>query len=146
MERIEIDFEVFKALTARRASASVSYNDVLRELLRLPPPLRPGSAGSGAGSPAGPKAHGADSRSRPWVSKNVSFPHGTKFRARYKGRVYEASVLDGALILNGRSFGSPSAAAFSITGNPVNGWIFWECQLPGKTDWRSISTMRTDSE
>jgi hypothetical protein len=31
--QIGVDFEVFKELTARRASESVTYNDVIRELL-----------------------------------------------------------------------------------------------------------------
>ena len=33
MARIDVDFEVFKELTVRRASESVTYNDVIRELL-----------------------------------------------------------------------------------------------------------------
>ena len=34
-ETIRIDFEVYKALTALRTSAAVSYNDVLRGILDL---------------------------------------------------------------------------------------------------------------
>ena len=36
MPTIEIDFDVFKALTLRRPSEEVSENDVLRQLLHLP--------------------------------------------------------------------------------------------------------------
>ena len=36
MEMIEIDFDVYKALTMKRTSQEVTYNDVLRELLDLP--------------------------------------------------------------------------------------------------------------
>ena len=31
---------------------------------------------------------------------------------------------------NGRVQNSPSEAAYSITGNHVNGWRFWECRRP----------------
>src|SRR5205807_10397357 len=42
MPTIEVDFDVFKALTARRLTEDVSENDVLREMLRLPKqPTRP---------------------------------------------------------------------------------------------------------
>ena len=37
MPTIEVDFEVYKALIARRPTEDVSENDVLRQLLRLPP-------------------------------------------------------------------------------------------------------------
>ena len=37
MVTIEVDFEVFKALTVRRATESMTCNDVIRELLKLPP-------------------------------------------------------------------------------------------------------------
>jgi hypothetical protein len=35
MVALDVDFEVFKALTNRRATESVTYNDVIRELLGL---------------------------------------------------------------------------------------------------------------
>ena len=36
MPTIEIDFEVFKALTMQREAESISYNDVIRGLLGTP--------------------------------------------------------------------------------------------------------------
>lgn len=125
---IEIDFEVFKEITSRRPTEDVTPNDVLRELLGLPSK----ESGELPVSPTG----------KPWIAKGVTFPHGTEFRATYKGQSYRAVVEDGALVLNGKKFSSPSAAAVSITRNSVNGWVFWECKLPGQQEWRLIKNYR----
>ena len=131
MPAIEVDFEVFKALTARRPSEDVTENDVLRELLRLP--ARKAISGSAPGpAPAGE-----------WVTKGVRFSAGTELRATYKGRTYLARVENGALVLNGERFDSPSSAAMSITGKPVNGWTFWEGRPPGRTSWQIIKALRS---
>lgn len=129
MPTIEVDFDVFKALTMRRPSEDVSENDVLRQLLGLP------SRGS-ATMPAPVPAPGD------WITKGVRFPAGTEFRTSYKGQTYLARVEGGALVLNGKRFDSPSAAAMAVTGNPVNGWTFWECRLPGQGGWRMARNLR----
>ena len=131
METIEIDFDVFKELTIRRSSEQVTYNDVLRELLGLPPADKP------------KRPHYADDK-RAWVSKGVTFPEETRFRARFKGQLYSGEVQNGALVVNGKRFYSPSPAAMSITGKSVNGWVFWECQMPGQTSWVWITELRKD--
>jgi hypothetical protein len=77
-----------------------------------------------------------------WIVKGVTFPGGTEFRATYKGQTYLGRVEAGALVLNGRRFDTPSAAAMSISGNPVNGWTFWECRSPGRTSWQLIKGLR----
>jgi len=130
MMTIEIDFEVFKGLTNRRATESISYNDVLRELLGLNPlktPVLNSEVASSTGA---------------WTTKGVIFPVGTEFRANYKGQTITGKVESGALVVNGKRFDSPSSAAVSITGNMVNGWIFWECRLPGMMTWQMIKTLR----
>ena len=129
MRTIEVDFDVFKAITMRRASEDVSENDVLRELLGLPPAKGASHVRSGA-VPGD------------WVTKGVRFPAGTEFRATYKAETWLARVQGGALVLNGKRFDSPSAAAISITGNPVNGWNFWQCRLPGQASWQIIKALR----
>lgn len=130
MTNIEIDFDVFKELTNRRAAENVSYNDVLRDLLGLEP-FKAAVTSSASESPSGS-----------WTTKGVTFPAGTEFRANYKGKAIFGKVESGFLVVNGKRFDSPSAAAVSITGNMVNGWIFWECRLPGKTSWQIIKTLR----
>ena len=128
MQTIEIDFDVFKEITVRRKNESITPNDVLRELFGLDPGQ-------------GPMPKLAQS-GKPWVAKGVLFPHGTEFRSSHKGQMYYARIEDGSLILNGKKFCSPSAAAIEITGNTVNGWVFWECKFPGKPNWQSINTLR----
>ena len=129
MPAIDVDFEVFKALTARRASEEVTENDVLRQLLHLP---RSSPSTSRSAAPA------ADD----WVTKGVRLPAGTELRATYKGQTHLARVAAGALVLDGKRFDSPSAAAMSITRHPVNGWMFWECRPPGQGKWLRLKALR----
>jgi hypothetical protein len=132
MYAIDVDFEVYKQLTVRRATEDVSYNDVIRELLGLGQP-KPASAAKEAEVPSPGE----------WIAKGIRFPVGTDFRANYKGKIYTARVEGGALVLsNGQRFDSPSAAAVSITGSAVNGWRFWECRFPGRSSWQVIESLR----
>lgn len=128
MHTIDVDFEVFKQLTIRRATESVTYNDVIRDLLGL--------------GQSKPVISLEATRSGSWVSKGVKFPEGTEFRAKHKGQLHTGRVVGGGLSVNGKSFDTPSSAAMSITGNPVNGWRFWECRLPNMATWVVISSLR----
>lgn len=127
MASIEIDFDVFKALTVRRPHEGVSYNDVLRELLDL----------ESEGSRAEPSnALGCN-------MKGVFFPEGTAFRVVYKGKTYAAEIRSGVWIGDdGERRNSPSEAAHAVTGNNVNGWRFWEGRRPGDDGWRKLDTFR----
>lgn len=128
MQTIEIDFDVYKALTNKRKSENETYNDVLRDLL-------------GLGTIKNTEYSSTHRSGGDWIAKGVRFPSGTEFRANYKGNSYHAQVKDGALHLNGKTYHSPSPAAISITGNSVNGWIFWECRLPGQSIWRNLRSV-----
>lgn len=129
MHTIEVDFDVFKQLTFRRETEDVTYNDVIRELLGL--------GQSKLGMPLTAPSPSADA----WIAKGVTFPAGTEFRATYKGQVQTGRVEGCALVVNGERYSSPSAAAVAVTGNPVNGWRFWECKIPGKP-WQLIEFLR----
>jgi hypothetical protein len=132
MTTIEIDFDVYKELTNRRKSEAVTYNDVLRELLKLPASFQTAAREFMTGNATG------------WTSKGVLFLNGTVFRASYKGRVYTAKVENNQLILDGKAMNSPSEASHIITGKSVNGWRFWECQMPGSDRWRTLDTFRSE--
>lgn len=127
-QSVPIDFEVFKALTALLNAPQDTYNNVLRRALGLEShqiAAQPESAGG-----------------KPWVIDGVTFPHGTEFRAKYKGQLHSGSVQDGMLVVRGQRYDSPSAAAMSITGNNVNGWKFWQSRRPGGITWMDISSLR----
>ena len=130
MRTIEVDFDVYKALMIQRETEEMTFNDVLRKILDLGPPKEPEPAVS---SPP---------EELPWISKGVSFPNGTEFRATYKGQVYNGIVDNGALVVDGKRHNSPSAAAVDITGTSVNGWRFWECKMPNQQNWILITTLR----
>ena len=134
MPTINIDFEVFKALTARRATESVSENDVIRELLGLDG----GVDNSAAASKPDVPANQIDG----WMCKGVLFPSGTDFRAEYKGRLRTGKVVGNHLIVEGQEATSLSDAARIVTGNSVNGGLFWQCQLPGHEEWLPVDLLR----
>jgi hypothetical protein len=127
---IEVDFAVFKALTARRAAEHVTYNDVIRELLKLEPRQSPSLT------------EVPDRWPGDWIVKGVRFAEGTQFRAQHNGRLYQARVEKSALALDGKRYDSPSAAAVSITGYAVNGWNFWEFLSRRTGDWRLMASAR----
>ena len=129
MPSIEVDFDVFKALAAMRPSEEVTENDVLRGMFHLPPKT---SAPASSDGPA----------PGDWIAKGVRFPVGTEFRAKYKGETYLARVEGSAWSSTARRLTSPSNAAMAITKSPVNGWVFWECRLPGKSRWQMIKSLR----
>lgn len=128
--QIKIDFEVYKQLTVRRATAQVTENDVLRDVLGL------------GALPTDGNGSQAQAAGIPWVTKGVTFPHGSDFRANYKGQSYTARVESGALVFRGKRYTSPSRAAMDVAQHNMNGWIFWECRLPGQLDWRLMDYHR----
>jgi hypothetical protein len=127
MPMIDISFDTYKQLTLLRSSEDVSYDDVIRDLLKLPP--------------AAP-AEQSKPEKKAWSYKNVTLPHGTDLRATYKGTTHVAKIIDGEWIQNEQAQTSPSAAADAITGNSVNGWTFWEAKLPDQHRWRLLKSLR----
>jgi hypothetical protein len=138
--QIDIDFDVYKALTARRDHEGHSYNDVLRELLGLDSFQEPDT-------PEPPYSAAADAITiavtNGFFSRGVSLPNGSQLRARYKQREYHARIVDDRWLDEGdREHTSPSAAAAAITGTNVNGLRFWEVRRPGDAGWRRLELLR----
>ena len=126
---VSVDFDVHKALTARLQNATDTDNDVLRRLFDLP-------------TEPCPKPRASESSGQSWIAKGVIFPHNTEFRLKYKGKLYLARVEDGALVYDGQRYDSPSPAAIAIGGHSMNGWLWWECRLPGSGSWVQITGLR----
>ena len=128
MTAIDIDFEVYKALTLRRETEATTYNDVIRGLLKLGNKKQqlPAEAKTGA------------------TYKGVFFPDGTLFEATYKGKRYTARIRDGAWFddHDGGIRTSPSHAVNKLTGTSVNGWRFWRCKRPGETSWTLLDKLQ----
>lgn len=128
MRSIEIDFDVYKELTARRKTENVTYNDVLRTLLRMGPIEELEEAP-------------AESKS-PLIVQGVRFEHGQRFRAKHKGQTYNAEIDDGFLVYDGKRYTSPSMAGIAVTGYNINGWRFWECYVESENKWIKIDRLR----
>lgn len=66
------------------------------------------------------------------TSDGKHFPEGTVFVAVYKDKAVSATVKEGALNCEGKSYSSLSAAAAHFTGRATtNGWDFWFARVPG---------------
>lgn len=153
--QIEIDFQVFKALTALRESEADSYNAVLHRLLNLPHQNALLSAAEGkmidsvslaamGQSPRNALAAFAEGRSSDgaWFD-NIFFPNGTRFRANYKGQTFIAEINSGRWVgADGVFRTSPSGAASAISHTNVNGWRFWYAQLPNDPSWRRLDEFK----
>jgi hypothetical protein len=126
---IEVDFEVYRELFSRRDSEEVTFNDVLRKLLGLPPNSRSIESSLPDSVPSSD-------------IMGVKFPDGTILRRRYKNRTYTAEIFSGAIVFEGKRFDSPSGAAMEISKCNVNGWRFWECQIPGSDKWVLLDSYR----
>lgn len=132
--QIEIDFDVYKALTLHRKAEGHSYNDVLRDLLDLGSGPRPPTIGEkdqlASGRFFGPRF----------------LPSNTKLRARYKGREYNALIVGNDFVLEGgEKFESASAAAKRVTGTTVNGLAFWSVKRPQDTNWTVLKALPRDT-
>lgn len=83
-----------------------------------------------------------------WASKSVTLPHGTALRMEYDGRVHTGVIDGGAWNVEGGRYKSPAAAASSVArtkdGKRTNldGWVYWQAQRPGETEWIGINTLR----
>jgi hypothetical protein len=134
MTQIEIDFEVFKALTAMRPSEAVSYNDVIRELLGLEKALGRAINETLVGKPPSDR--------KGYSFRGLFLPDGTKIRVVYKGNTYTAEIKGGRWIdQEGVEHVSPSAAARYVTGNSVNGLLFWSAKRPNDSGWKKLNAL-----
>ena len=127
MVSIDVDFDVFKALTNRRDTEAMTYNHVLRDLLGLQSP-----SGEQVDEPSG------------WTWKGVTLPDGTELKAEYKGQAHVAKIENGKWVQGGNTYNSPSAAAFAITQSGINGWWFWSVKRPSDPTWQQLGKLRSN--
>lgn len=77
------------------------------------------------------------------TTEGIFFPEGTSFVTWYKDVAYIATVTDGAVQIDGKSFTSVSGAAAHVTGKATtNGWDFWMVRFPGKKEVVPLSSLR----
>ena len=79
-----------------------------------------------------------------WTAKGATLPARTRLRMSYNGKSFNGVIESGTWLVNGARYVSPSAAASALAGVSLNGWIYWEAQLPGTDRWQSISKFRSE--
>ncbi len=140
--QIEIDFDVFKALTLRRESENVSYNDVLRELLGLNKTSVQPTARELGEPPI--KAFVSPEGVDGYAYRGGFLPNGTKLKALYKNRIYSAEIIDGLWINeDGSKHATPTSAAGHITKTSTDARRFWSAKRPSDNDWYRLNSLPT---
>ena len=133
---IEIDFDIHRLIETERTSFAETANDALRRLLKLPTKATPAPVNKPAGN------------RRAWSHEGVTLSHGTALRMLYNKRKYEGEIVDGAWVIEGKKYDSPSGAASGVgitkSGHKtrLDGWIYWEVKQPGESQWTRISALR----
>jgi hypothetical protein len=138
MPTIDVSSEVYRRLQAiARPFEDREPNDVIARVL------------NDLEAVAAPPKNGEVGARGDLVSHVGSIPHGSRLRARYKGREFLATVENGRVLLNGRTYESLSKAAVAVirsTGSnrpTENGWRFWEVQDPSGRTWHSAEKHKT---
>jgi len=129
---ITVSLAVYKEIVQRQEYVDESADSVLRRILL-----------SGERSTKLAQKR-QEAPSRPLNCRGGKIPHGTRLRRKiYKGREWRAEVRDGRIYVEGTSqaYYTPSAAAASITKNPVNGWSFWQYQKENGA-WGPLDELR----
>lgn len=135
LRQIGIDLDVHRHLESKRSSFGQTPNDILRGIFGLPTKALPAA-------PAEPATNGAGEIGA-WSGKGATLPAGTKLRMTYIGKLHTGVIEGGGWAVEGGHYESPSAAADAATGKSLNGWLYWQVQLPGSDEWKPISALRT---
>lgn len=126
MVALDVDFDVYKALTNLRATEEVTYNDVLRRLLDI----------------KNAPTKTVQQSTKGWSWKGLTLPNGTELRATHKGKVRTAKIENDSWEQEGQVYTSPTAAAFAITNYGINGWWFWQVKRPSDPTWVQLGSLR----
>lgn len=137
--QIEVSFDRWKSLTALLRDEDDSYDAVIDRLIRE----RDGVAQVDSVGDGNVGNLLLDGGTGAWF-KDVFLPDGTELRATHKGKTYFAKISGSEWVdlETGESRTSPSKAAYFITGNSVNGWLFWLVRRPKDREWNSLSALR----
>ncbi|UGQ11287.1 hypothetical protein LO772_31545 [Yinghuangia sp. ASG 101] len=144
---IRVDDDVFAALQERAVPLVDTPNSVLRKLLGLDPdPTVTGDDEDDATALTVPRLAGRDKRLAAYLETGVLKP-GDRLvwhRRNHRTTYYATVLADGNLRVElpdepARTYGSPSAAASDLAGNPQNGLKVWRL---GAADGPTLDELR----
>ena len=138
--QIDVEFPTWKTLAGLLQDENDTYDAVIQRLLATvesnatSPPVGDPRENTRSISASGEGAY----------FKDVFLPEGTELRATHKGKTYFAKISGSEWIdvTTGQRRNSPSQAAYFITNNHVNGWLFWLVKRPNDEVWHSLNALR----
>ena len=83
---------------------------------------------------------------RAFIDDGLAICHGTQLRGKFKGAYAYGWINDGVLEIGGRRYYSLCAALHAVTRRNLDHWLFWECRLPGETEWQSLCGLKVGAD
>lgn len=111
---LNVELDVYKEIISHQIDVDETPNDILKRILvRYSEQLR---------------SENRDYNQRLFKThtERRTLHDGLHLSKKYKGKTYTAVVRGGKVVMNGKEYSSPSAAAKEITNNNVNGWMWWK--------------------
>ncbi len=127
--QIDVELDVFKEIISNQMDVDETPNDILKRLLFQ----------DVAHFEYYEQEQKKTLGKKPTGSRQV-LEDGLCLSKTYKGKTYTAVARDGKIIMNKKEYDSPSAAAKAITGNNVNGWMWWKYQTENG-EWKVIKDL-----
>ncbi len=135
-KKIEIDIDVNKLIESHRISFEETQNEILKRILKNK------NTTEDVFMPIGVENRIMNISNNGLFWKDTLLKNGLLLRKKFKGKLHYAKIENNQIVINNKSFHSPSAAAVELTNTSQNGWIFWEYFDEEKNTWEILDNLR----
>ena len=73
-----------------------------------------------------------------WSKDGITLPHGTKLRMAFNGQEQYGEIANGNIYVGGQNYNSLSDAARELSGQSMNGWLWWDVKMPDENCWTAL--------
>ena len=135
-KKIEIDIDVNKLIESHRISFEETQNEILKRILKNKNTIEDEFM------PIDIENRIMNINNNGLFWKGTLLKNGLILRKNFKGKLHYAKIENNQIVINNKSFHSPSAAAVELTNTSQNGWIFWEYFDEEKNVWKILDNLR----
>lgn len=135
-KKIEIDIDVNKLIESHRISFEETQNEILKRILKNKNTIED------VFMPIDIENRIMNINNNGLFWKGTLLKNGLILRKNFKGKLHYAKIENNQIVINNKSFHSPSAAAVELTNTSQNGWIFWEYFDEEKNVWKILDNLR----
>lgn len=135
-KKIEIDIDVNRLIESHRISFEETPNEILKRILKNKNTIED------VFIPIDIENRIMNINNIGLFWKDTLLKNGLVLRKKFKGKLHYAKIENNQIVINNKSFHSPSAAAVELTNTSQNGWIFWEYFDEEKSTWKILDNLR----